>query len=69
MQVQIQVLIAGGAVVGREAIKESNTGSNIEVAKPLVFNGEVERVGEFIMACKLYLKMRMREATVEEQIQ
>jgi len=67
--VQIQVLIAGGAVVGRgEAIKESNIGSNIEVTKPLGFNGEAERVGGFIMACKLYLKMRMREAIVEEQI-
>jgi len=41
----------------------------MEVAKPPVFNGEVERVGGFIIACKLYLRMKMREAIVEEQVQ
>jgi len=40
--------------------------SNIEVAKPLVFNREAGRVEEFIIACRLYLIMRMRLATVEE---
>ena len=64
MQVQIQTLIVGGA----RAMKKSNTESNIEMAKLLVFNGEVERVGGFITACKLYLRMRIRETTVEKQI-
>ena len=50
-------------------IEGSNTGSNIEVAKLLVFNGKANRVGEFIIACRLYLKIRMRGTTVEEQIQ
>jgi len=50
-------------------MERSNTGSNIKVAKPLVFNGEAGRVEGFITACRLYLRMRMREATVEEQIQ
>jgi len=59
-----------GAVEGeREATKGFNTGSNIEVAKPPVFNREVIRVGGFITACRLYLRMRMREVTVKEQIQ
>jgi len=62
-------LIAEGAVVERGATDGSNTGSNIEVAKPPVFNGEAGRVGEFIMACRLYLRIKMREAMVEEQIQ
>ena len=53
--------------VGRRA-EESNTGSHIEMAKPPVFNGEAGRVGEFIIACKLYLRMKMREVLVEEQI-
>jgi len=48
-------------------MEESNTGSNIEVAKPPVFNGEAERVGEFIMIYRLYLKMRMREAIEKEE--
>jgi len=43
--------------------------SNVEVAKLPIFNGEASRVGGFIMAYILYLRMRMREVTVEEQIQ
>ena len=50
-------------------IKRSNIGSNIEVAKLSVFNGEVGRVGGFIIVYRLYLKIRMRGAIVEEQIQ
>jgi len=53
---------------GVGTIEESNTESNIEMAKPPVFNGKVGRVGGFITACKLYLRMRIRGATVEEQI-
>jgi len=50
-------------------MKGFNTGSNIEVAKLPVFNGEAGRVGGFITACKLYFRMRIRGATVEEQTQ
>jgi len=49
-------------------MEESNTEPNIEVAKPPVFNGEAGRVEGFIMAYRLYLRMKMREAMVEEQI-
>ena len=41
----------------------------MEVAKPVIFNGRAGRVGGFISACKLYIKMRLRGNTVEEQIQ
>ena len=41
----------------------------MEVAKPAIFNGEAGRVGGFIVACRLYIKMRLRGNTVEEQIQ
>jgi len=43
-------------------------GSQMEVAKPAIFNGEVGRVGGFVTACRLYLRIKMREATVEEQV-
>ena len=41
----------------------------MKVAKPPVFNEEAERVGGFIIAYKLYLRIKMKEATVEEQVQ
>jgi len=68
IQKQIQALIAGGAEAGKEA-KGSNTESYTEMAKPPVFNREAGKVGEFIIVCRLYLRMKMKEAMVEEQIQ
>jgi len=70
MQAQIQALLAaqGGAGARGEAIG-SNMGSHMEVAKPAIFNRETERVGGFITACRLYIKMKLRGNTVEEQIQ
>jgi len=61
MQIQIQALLA--------ATGEPNTGSNIEISKPPVFSKEAESAGKFIMACRLYLRMKMREVMVKEQIQ
>ena len=61
-----------GGVRGTEAergITGSNIGPQIEVAKLPIFNGEAGKVGEFITAYRLYLRMKMRETTVEEQVQ
>lgn len=46
-----------------------NTEFNVEVVKPLVFNREAEKVEEFIIVCRLYLRIKMREVTVKKQIQ
>ena len=68
MQAQIQALLAqaGG---GERGAAGSNTGSHMEVAKLAIFNREAGRVGGFITACRLYVKMRLRGNTVEEQVQ
>ena len=72
MQAQIQALLA--AVAGAETggtertTMGSNMGPHMEVAKPAIFNGEAEKVGGFIMACRLFLRMKLREATVKEQV-
>ena len=41
----------------------------MEVAKPPMFDGTLSKVSGFVTVCKLYIKMKMREAAVEEQIQ
>ena len=67
MQAQIQALLAveGGAET-EGATTGSNMGPYVEVAKLAIFNGEAEKVGEFVTTCRLYLRMKMREAMVEE---
>jgi len=47
----------------------TNAGSQIEVAKPAIFNGEAERVGRFVSACKIYIKNKLRGEMVEGQVQ
>jgi len=56
MQVQIQVLLTG-------------RGGEAEVVKPQIFDGTVARVASFITACKLYIRMKIREELVEGQVQ
>jgi len=68
MQAQIQALLAV-RVGGAGSTEREMMGPQIEVAKPAIFNGETRRVGGFVIACRLYLKMKMKEAIVEEQVQ
>jgi len=42
---------------------------NTEVAKPQIFNGKIEKVLGFLMAYRLYIRIRMRDTTVEKQVQ
>ena len=70
MQAQIQALLAAQEKVGGgETGTGPNTGAYMKVAKLAIFNGEAGKVGGFITVCRLYLKMRLRETTVEEQVQ
>jgi len=39
-----------------------------EVVKPQVFDGTLSKVSGFVLAYKLYLRIKMRETAVEEQI-
>jgi len=71
MQAQIQALLA--ATEGAGSVERGITGSNMKphmkVAKLAIFNGEEGKVGGFVITCRLYLRMKMRETTVEEQVQ
>ena len=63
MQAQIQALLAA------QGGERGSTGPKVEVATPAIFNGEAVKVGGFIMACRLFVRMKLRGATVEEQVQ
>ena len=39
------------------------------MARPQVFDRASSRVLDFVIACKLYIRMKMKKAVVEEQIQ
>ena len=68
LQKQIAVLTAQvGGAAGRGV--GGDTSAATKVAKPQTFDGTPSKVSGFIGACKLYVKMRLREASVEEQIQ
>ena len=69
MQAQIQALLAvqGGVGAGGIAMG-TNAGSHMEVAKLAIFNGEAGRVGGFILACKIYIRNKLRGETVEGQV-
>ena len=70
MQAQIQALLAAqGGAGGERRTMGSNIGSHMEVAKPAIFNGEAAKVEGFITACRLFLRMKLRESMVEEQVQ
>jgi len=72
MQAQLQAL-AGIVIVGAEAaaveISQPNKGSNVEVAKLQTFNREAGMVLGFLIAYRLYIRIRIRKIAVEEQIQ
>ena len=61
MQAQIQALLAEGAVV-------RGGGGATKVAKLQIFNGTSLKVSGFISVCKLYIRIKLREKSVEGQI-
>jgi len=55
--------------VAAAAAAEPNTRSNVDVAKPPTFNRKAEKIADFLIACKLFIKIKIRDVVVEEQIQ
>ena len=65
IQVQIQALLAEGVREGERVAREVGRERGIKVAKPQIFDGTLLKVAGFIMACKLYIRIRMRKKPVE----
>ena len=49
-----------------EVGSERSGEASIKVAKPQVFDRALSKVSGFIMVCKLYLRMKMREVVIKE---
>jgi len=64
MQAQLQAL-AEKEVGGKEGVVITS----MKVARPQVFDGTSSKISDFVMACRLYIRMKIREVVVEEQIQ
>ena len=63
MQAQLQVL-TGVAVTPRP-----NTRSNVEVSKLQIFNRKTGKILSFLTVYRLFIRMRIRDNSVKEQIQ
>jgi len=45
-----------------------NTRSNVDMAKPPTFNRDTIKVLDFITAYRLYIRIKMKDTLIEEQI-
>jgi len=64
----LQILLAGREGEREVVVSQPNTRSNIKVAKPQIFNGVANKFSGFLITCRLYIRMRMKNMVIEEQM-
>ena len=67
-QLQEQIVMLTAQVEGRAERGGGEVAMSTEVAKPQVFDRTSSKVLGFVMAYKLYVKIKLREIALEEQI-
>jgi len=63
MRIQKQLI-----VLRREAKLRSSNWFYVEMAKLLLFDWKASKFEEFVIACKLHIKIKTREMLVEKQM-
>ena len=61
-------MLERGTVARRGVGEEPERMANLDVAKPQLFDRTSSKVSGFIIECKLYIKNKLAEATVKEQV-
>ena len=72
MVLQILLIASGGTREGEKTkivALRLNTRSNVKVAKLPMFDRDANKVADFVIACKLYIRIKIRKIWVEKQIQ
>jgi len=49
-------------------VSRLNTGSNVDIAKPLMFNKNTSKVSGFLMVYRLHFRMKIRNISVKKQV-
>ena len=68
LQEQVAALTAQLGQQGGGGRVAAATAEATEVAKPQIFDGTPSKVSGFVGACRIYIKARLREASVEAQL-
>jgi len=50
-------------------VPQPNTRSNIKVAKPQIFGGITNKMSGFLIVYRLYIRIKIGDVLVEEQVQ
>jgi len=69
MQIQIVILVVVEQKGRKVVAPRPNTKFNAEIAKLLTFDRDTSKVAGFVMICKIYIRIRMRDISVKKQIQ
>jgi len=68
----VQIAVLQILLITKEKVEEEEVALrpsskfNVEMAKPSLFDEEASNIVGFMTACKLYIRMKMKEVVIEE---